>query len=189
MFITGVNGDGTGDGYAPNGSNGTLGSVLPGQNLGSFDRGVNASNINSVINSYNTKYAGQPTPSGQVLINQLGFTQADLTALGAVMPTLPTAPAGQANNGWLRDLDLNLSWTYKIVERLEIQPGVSFFNIPNFSNFDGPKNTLNGILDGSPGSVNGTAGMQPVNYRIGLGSGVFGVGAPRVAEFSLKLNF
>ncbi len=189
MFITGINGDGTGDGYATNGSNGTLGSILPGQNLGSFDRGVNASNINGVINAYNSKYAGQPTPSGQVLINQLGFTQADLTGLGAVMPTLQDAPAGQANNGWLRDLDLNLSWTYKIVERLEIQPGISFFNIPNFSNFDGPKNTLNGILDGSSGSVNGTSGTQPVNYRIGLGSGVFGVGAPRVAEFSLKLNF
>lgn len=35
MFVTGVNGDGSGDGYAPNGSNGTLGSVLPGTNLGS----------------------------------------------------------------------------------------------------------------------------------------------------------
>ena len=189
MFVTGSNGDGQGDGYAANGSNGTLGSILPGQNLGSFDRGVNASNINNVINGYNSKYAGQPTPSGQALVAAGLFSSSQLTQLGAVMPTLPTAPAGQADNGWLKDLDLNFAWTYKIAERLELTPGVSFFNVFNFANFDGPKNTLSGILSGAPGTVNGTPGTQPVNYRIGLGSGVFGVGAPRVTEFTLKFSF
>ena len=101
----------------------------------------------------------------------------------------PTAPAGQADNGWLKDLDLNFAWTYKIAERVELTPGISFFNVFNFANFDGPKNTLSGILNGAPGTVNGTAGTQPVNYRIGLGSGVFGVGAPRVTEFTLKFSF
>ncbi|MGC2150534.1 MAG: hypothetical protein WA618_00710, partial [Terriglobales bacterium] len=189
MFVTGSNGDGQGDGYAANGSNGTLGSILPGQNLGSFDRGVNASNINNVINGYNSKYAGQPTPSGQALVAAGLFSSSQLTQLGAVMPTLPTAPAGQADNGWLKDLDLNFAWTYKIAERVELTPGISFFNVFNFANFDGPKNTLSGILNGAPGTVNGTAGTQPVNYRIGLGSGVFGVGAPRVTEFTLKFSF
>jgi hypothetical protein len=189
MFVTGANGDGTGDGYAANGSNGTLGSILPGQNLGSFDRGVNASNINNVINGYNSKYAGQPTPGGQALMAAGFFNAGQLTQLGAVMPTLPAAPAGEADNGWLKDLDLNFAWTYKIAERLELTPGVSFFNVFNFANFDGPKNTLSGILSGAPGTVNGTSGTQPVNYRIGLGSGVFGVGAPRVTEFSLKFSF
>jgi hypothetical protein len=37
--------------------------------------------------------------------------------------------------------------------------------------------------------VNGTAGEQPNNLRVGLGSGVFGLGAPRVLEFSLKFSF
>jgi hemolysin activation/secretion protein len=105
------------------------------------------------------------------------------------MPTLPAAPAGEADNGWLKDLDLNFAWTYKIAERFELTPGVSFFNVFNFANFDGPKNTLSGILNGASGTVNGTSGTQPVNYRIGLGSGVFGVGAPRVTEFSLKFSF
>jgi Carboxypeptidase regulatory-like domain len=189
MFVTGANGDGQGDGYAANGSNGTLGSILPGQNLGSFDRGVNASNINGVINNYNQKYAGQPTPSGQALVAAGLFSSSQLTQLGAVMPVLPTAPAGEADNGWLKDLDMNLAWTYKIAERFELTPGVSFFNVFNFANFDGPKNTLSGILNGASGTVNGTSGTQPVNYRIGLGSGVFGVGAPRVTEFSLKFSF
>ncbi|MGA7928716.1 MAG: hypothetical protein WCA20_22315, partial [Candidatus Sulfotelmatobacter sp.] len=200
MFVTGVNGDGTGDGYSANGTNGTLGSILPGTNLGSYGRGVNGSNINNVINNYNQNYAGKPTPSGQVLISQLGFTQTELTELGAVMPMVNSAPANEANNGWLRDFDFSLNWTYKVKERVELQPGVSFFNLMNFANFDPPKNTLSGVLSlmGQPGlpaqtpvvgTVNGTSGEQPASLRVGLGSGVFGVGSPRVIEFNLKINF
>jgi hypothetical protein len=194
MFVTGAYGDGTGDGYAPNGSNGTSGAILPGTNLGSFGRGVNGSDINDVINSYNQNYAGKPTPSGQALISAGLFTAGQLSALGAVMPLVNLAPPNEANNGWMRDLDLNLNWRYKIKERVELQPGVGFFNLTNFANFDPPKNTINGVLSTAgqtpiSGFVNGTAGQQPNNLRVGLGSGVFGTGAPRVLEFSLKLNF
>jgi hypothetical protein len=45
------------------------------------------------------------------------------------------------------------------------------------------------VLNGLPGSANGTPGEQPNANRVGLGSGVFGLGAPRVIEFSLKLSF
>jgi len=94
----------------------------------------------------------------------------------------------------LRDFDTSLNWTYKVKERLELQPGVSFFNVINFANFDTPKNTLSGVLTtaGEPtlaGTVNGTAGRQPNSLRIGLGSGVFGLGSPRVLEFALKITF
>jgi hypothetical protein len=44
-------------------------------------------------------------------------------------------------------------------------------------------------LTGTPGSVNGTAGEQPNGNRLGLGSGVFALGSPRVLEFSLKASF
>ena len=200
MFVTAVNGDGTGDGYAANGTNGTLGSILPGTNLGSYGRGIDGSNINNVIGSYNQNYAGKPTPAGQALISAGLFSSGELSALGGVMPVVNTAPPNQANNSWLRDLDLSLSWVYRFKERLELQPGVSFFNVPNFVNFDPPKNTLSGVLSlagqpglpaqtAVPGTVNGTPGEQPANLRIGLGSGVFGVGSPRVVEFNLKLNF
>ena len=201
IFQYAANGDGTGDGYSSNGSNGAVGTILPGTNIGAFGRSVNASNINGVINAYNSKYAGQPTPAGQTVINVTSsqpfpVAQADLVGLGGVMPTLSTAPAGQANNGWLHDLDLSFAWTYKVAEKVTLEPGISFFNIPNFSNYDGAKNTLSGIMNGSCGSVNGTAGSncpggvhQPASLAVGLGSGVFGVGAPRTIEFSLKLNF
>jgi hypothetical protein len=122
------------------------------------------------------------------------FTPAQLTALGAVMPQVSPAPANQAGDSWLRALDFSLNWTYKVKERVAIQPGVTFFNVMNFVNFDAPKNTLSGVLStvGTPASVgtaNGTPGEQPNNLRIGLGSGVFGLGSPRVIEFNLKLSF
>ncbi|MGB7131689.1 MAG: carboxypeptidase regulatory-like domain-containing protein [Candidatus Sulfotelmatobacter sp.] len=187
IFVTDITGDGTGDGsYA---SNGGYGDVLPGTNVGSFEHGVSASNINKVISNYNTQYAGTTTPAGQVLINNGLFTLGQLTALGGVQQTVPLAPTNEANMGWLHALDMSLNWIYKMREDLVIQPGVSFFNVLNFANFDGPANPLSGVLDGSPGSVNGTAGEQPASNRLGLGSGVFALGSPRVIEFSLKLSF
>jgi len=193
IFVTGLNGDGTGDGYLANGSNGPLGTILPGTKLGSYGRGLDGSNINNLISSFNTKYAGQPTPAGQVLLNSGLFvqngTRNDLTSLGGVIESIAAAPANEANNGWLRDMDLSLNWTYKIKEYVSLQPGVSFFNLLNFVNYDPPKNTLSGVLSGLPGSVNDTSGQQPNFLRTGVGSGVFSLGAPRTMEFSLKIIF
>jgi hypothetical protein len=90
---------------------------------------------------------------------------------------------------WLRAFDVSLNWVYKFKERFQVQPGVSFFNVMNFSNFDGPANPLSGALSGTSGSLNGTSGEQPSSNRLGLGSGVFALGSPRALEFSLKLSF
>ncbi|MFZ0286580.1 MAG: carboxypeptidase regulatory-like domain-containing protein [Terriglobales bacterium] len=187
IFQTDLTGDGTGDGSVA--SNGGTGDVLPGTNIGSFGRGVKASNLNDYITAYNGNFAGQPTPAGQVLIANGLFTLGQLQSLGGVQPLVPLAPANEANMDWLRAVDLSLTWTYKIKERFEIHPGVSFFNVMNFANFDGPSNPLSGVLSGTPGSVNGTSGQQPNSNRLGLGSGVFALGAPRAIEFSLKATF
>ena len=194
IFVTDVLGAGTGDGNDANGSNGPLGSLLPGTNFGSFGRSVNPGNINKVISNYNNTYAGNPTPAGQALITAGLFTQGQLVALGGVMPQVSPAPANEAGNAWLRDFDLNFGWTYKIKEKVELEPGVGFFNVMNFVNFDGTKNTLSGVLslaNQTPvvGTANGTPGEQPASNRIGTGSGVFGLGSPRVVEFTLKLSF
>jgi len=194
IFQTAFNGDGMGDGALANGTNGTLGDILPGTNLGSYGRGVNPGNLNTVISNYNHNFAGQPTPAGQVLISQGLFNLGQLQSLGGVMPAVSPAPANQASDGWLRDMDFSLNWTYKVKEHVQLQPGVSFFNIMNFVNFDPPKNTLGGVLSlagTTPvvGTANGTPGQQPNSLRYGLGSGVFGLGSPRVLEFSLKLAF
>jgi hypothetical protein len=110
------------------------------------------------------------------------------------MPTVNAAPLNEANNGWLRDFDTSLNWTYEVKERLEVQPGVSFFNLMNFANFDADKNTLSGVLSTAGqtpvvGTVNGTSGEQPNSFRVGLGSGVFGLGSQRVLKFALKITF
>jgi Carboxypeptidase regulatory-like domain len=194
IFVTDAYGDGTGDGNLANGSNGALGSVLPGTNVGSFGRDVSPGDINKVINSYNANFAGKPTPAGQALINAGLFTQTQLVQLGAVMPQINPAPPGQVGNGWLHAMDMSLNWVYRFKERVQFQPGVSFFNLFNFANYDPPKNTMSGVLSTvgtTPvlGSANGTPGKQPDSLRVGLGSGVFGLGSPRVIEFNVKLTF
>jgi hypothetical protein len=187
IFVTDVTGDGTGDGsFAVNGGGG---DVLPGTNVGSFGRGVNASNINTKIQNYNQNFANQPTPAGQQLLTNGLFTLGQLQSLGGVQQSIPLAPQNEADMAWLRAFDLSLNWIYKVRERVEIQPGVSLFNLMNFSNFDGPNNPLSGALTATPGSVNGTPGEQPNSNRLGLGSGVFALGSPRVIEFSLKMSF
>jgi hypothetical protein len=68
-----------------------------------------------------------------------------------------------------------------------IAPRVAFFNILNFANFG----ALSG-LTAAGGAINGTvegtnAGSNTV--RIGRGTGVFAVGAPRETEFGLRIDF
>jgi hypothetical protein len=48
---------------------------------------------------------------------------------------------------------------------------------------------LLGVLNGSVGTLNGTTTSERVTNRIGPGSGVFSLGAPRQIQFGLKLTF
>ena len=202
IFQTDVTGDGTGDGGV---SNRGIGDLLPGTNVGGFGRSFGVSGLNQLINNFNTKMVGQPTPAGQVLITNGLFTLNELQGLGGVMGgTTPSAtaafgplqpaPAGAIGQAWLRTFDASLSWGYKIKERVEIRPAVSFFNVFNFSNFDGPAIPFSNILNGNVGSPNGTTsalehGGAGNSLRLGLGSGVNALGAPRAVEFQLKLKF
>jgi hypothetical protein len=168
---------------------GTVQDPLPGTTFGNFDRGIDAGNINNVINHYNSTIAGQPTPAGQVLINNGLFTLAQLQALGAVAPRIPLAPKGQVDLAWLRAFDLKLAWTHVFKEKLTIEPSVGLYNLLNFANFDLPGNTMTGQLLGSAGSVDGTVYSDHNLNRVGVGSGVFALGSPRQLEFGLKISF
>jgi hypothetical protein len=195
LFQTDITGDGTGDGTF--GSNGGLGDLLPGTNIGGFGRSFGVNGLNQKISSFNSTMVGQATPAGQVLISNGLFTLAQLQELGGAIggqstggfTGLPLAPAGAIGQAWLKTFDLSLSWAYKVRDRLELRPGISIFNLFNFANFDGPAAPFSSILDGTPGSPNGTTNPQPNDLRLGLGSGVNALGSPRVVEFSLKLNF
>jgi len=168
---------------------GTTQNPVPGTHVGEFDRGINTGNINRVIDNYNKTVAGNPTPAGQVLIQEGLMTSAQLTGLGAVAPALPEAPANQLNLRWLRVFDTTLSWTYSVHERVTIKPSVGFYNLFNFANFDLPTSIMSGLLTGTAGTINGTDPLAHNTNRVGVGTGVFTLGSPREIEFSLKIAF
>ena len=168
---------------------GTTQDPVPGTCVGEFDRGISAGSINRVIYNYNNTVAGNPTAAGQVLIQQGLMTSAQLTALGAIAPALPEAPANQVNLGWLRVFDTTLSWTYSVHERVTIKPSVGFYNLFNFANFDLPTSIMSGLLTGTAGTINGTDPLAHNTNRVGVGTGVFTLGSPREIEFSLKIAF
>jgi hypothetical protein len=189
IFTTDVTGDGTGDGTAV--SNGGVGDLVPGTRLGGGGGYSSGGSINKLIDAYNSTYAGRLTPAGVALVGAGVVTGAQMVSLGGVMQPLQNAPNGQVGMGWLRTMDLKLGWAYKVRETVTIEPMVAVFNVFNFANFDSPANHLSGILDRSVGSANGTTAAQRSqgNTRTGLGTGVFGLAAPRQLEFGLKITF
>jgi hypothetical protein len=168
---------------------GTTQDPIPGTHVGSFDRGIKAANINSVISNYNQVYAGHPTPAGNTLIANGLMTASQLNALGGVAPFVPLAPPGQVDLGWMHALDATISWNYAITERFQIQPSVGIYNLPNFANFDLPESMLSGLLSGGVGSINGTNSAGHFANRVGVGTGVYALGQPRVIEWGLKVMF
>ena len=197
IFQTDITGDGTGDGSI--GSNGGAGDLLPGSNVGGFGRSFGVSGLNKLISNFNSNMVGQATPAGQYLISQGYFSLTQLQELGGVIGgstpapgstfgPLQMAPPGAIGQAWLRTFDFGVNWGYKFKERYELRPGITIFNVFNFANFDGPGAPFSNILDGSQGSPNGTT-SQPNSLRLGLGSGVNALGAPRAIEFELTFKF
>ncbi len=87
--------------------------------------------------------------------------------------------------------DVRLGWSIRPIhkwERFRVEPQVAFYNIFNRQNFNGPDGLLAGTLDGAANSINGTTRGDRTKL-IGLGSGVFALGAPRSLEFGFKVDF
>jgi hypothetical protein len=170
---------------------------LPGTKNGAFGRSLDVNGLNSAISNYNGTIGGQPTPAGQLLVGTGMFTAGQLSDLGLVAPLLSTAPPNQLPFTWVRALDFKLAWEGKFKERFTVEPSFGFYNIFNFSNFDLPPGTMTGWLTQGSNSINSTAkgfsqasqSVQSDAYRVGVGTGVFGLGGPRVLEFGLKLSF
>ena len=168
---------------------GVVQDPMPGTHVGNFDRGIDAGQLNGIINRYNALYANNPTPAGQVLINHGLFTLAQLRAIQAVAPTVPLAPPGAVNLAWLRAFDAKVTWRHTFHDRFTVEPSVGFYNLFNFTNFDLPSATIDGILTGGAGNINGTNANAHNVTRVGVGTGVYALGAPRQIEFGLTASF
>jgi len=188
IFLSDVTGDGT------------VGDIVPGSNVGSFGRGITASNLNNFINSYNSTAAGKLTPAGQALVTAGLFTQGQLTSLGAVTPSLALAPAGEVGVSPIFTFDAHVSWEIRLSkllhalpERVILEPQIALFNVFNYQNHDPFGNELSGVLTGSVGSANGTTAHGPLGrtnlVTPGSASGVNWYAVPRQAEFGVKLSF
>jgi hypothetical protein len=87
---------------------GTVQDPIPGTHVGSFERGINGSNINRVLTNYNNTVALKLSPAGQVLLKNGLFSAAQLgvgdalcynnpnnlpvNSLCAISPPVPLAP-------------------------------------------------------------------------------------------------
>jgi hypothetical protein len=188
-----VTGNGAGEIFSTDfNGDGTVGDPIPGTKQGAFMRSVSLGDLPNVVNNYNNTVANNATPAGNVLINNGLFTLAQLQALGGVAPALSPVVPGEVGLTWLKTFDMSLTWVGKVnikEHELSIQPSVSAYNLFNFANFNIPGNVLSGILTGGAGSLNGTTYAGADSVRVGVGTGVFALGAPRTIEFGLKLVF
>src|SRR6202789_661321 len=188
-----VTGNGAGEIFATDfNGDGTTGDPIPGTKQGSFMRGVSLGDLPNVVNNYNNTVANNPTPAGTVLINNGLFTASQLQALGGVAPALSPVVPGEVGLTWLKTFDASLTWIGKVNVRereLSFEPSVSFYNLFNFANFNIPGNVLSGILTGGAGSLHRTPYADANSVRVGVGTGVFALGAPRTIEFGMKLTF
>ncbi len=175
---------------------GSYSDPLPGTTNGSFMRDFSVGGLNTAISKYNTTTAGQPTPAGQLLENSGAFgspseSLAVMQIIGAVAPQVSTASNSQLVFPWLKATDFRISWRHVFAERFTVEPNVGFYNALNFGNSNLPPGAISGWLNEGAGSINSvvanTAGATP--FRVGAGTGVFGLGAPRTIEWGLRLSF
>lgn len=179
---------------------GQTGDLMPGTKPGAYMRQYGPNDLNKLIAKYNSTYAGQPTPAGQTLIDNNIFTGTQLTELGAVMPTLDSAPSHAFPNSPLRTMDASLRYPIHfkwLPESVNIMPAISMYNVLNMGNFGGPAGAILTPADNGLGITN-------VNSPYGTGSTAFDIkntertprrtgtydqGAPRETEFQLTINF
>ena len=178
---------------------GTVGDLLPATIIGSTGKYSN-SNLTKAIAYYNTNYAGKLTPAGQDLVASGLFSGQQLVALGAYSPLIQALPGHAAKATWLKTMDLRLSRSFQVGERVKLEPNVSVFNIFNWANFGGAGNQLSGLLNGAPGSSlnNASSGGYCGNSttfctsrldRVLAGSGTYANGAPRQMELGVRITF
>ena len=70
-----------------------------------------------------------------------------------------------------------------------MKKSAGFYNLFNLANFDLPGTMLNGLLTGAAGQINGTTPTGHKVDRVGVGTGVYSLGAPRQLDVGLRIIF
>ena len=179
---------------------GTVGDLLPGTFIGSTGK-YSTSNLTQAIKFYNNTFEGKLTPAGNVLMTSGLFGGDQLVKLGAYAPAVQGLPGHAATAAWLKTMDLRLSRSFQVGERVKLEPNFSVFNVFNWANFGGAGNQLSGVLNGAPGSSlnnassgGGYCGSSTTFCtsrldRVLAGSGTYANGAPRQMEFGVRITF
>lgn len=179
---------------------GTFGDVVPGTNLGSFNRSLSSpAKLQGLVNNYNAKYANSMTPAAEALVNAGLMNPADAQMLGLVMPYIQdTISPQQIKPDSFLNSDLRISRSVKITEKFTITPMVEIFNVFNIANYDPPGDVMTGQLDtaytppdgslGAPGSIANTLPGTSVR-KFGLNTGTFAEGIPRAFQFGIRFSF
>ncbi|HQR35904.1 MAG TPA: carboxypeptidase regulatory-like domain-containing protein [Blastocatellia bacterium] len=121
---TDLNGDGTG------------GDLLPGLQWNQGNRGINESELRTLVDNYNKLYAGKPTPRG------------------GVAPIL-TLPSDYQFGDFFQTHDVRLSKEFKLTEKVKLELIGEVFNLFNISNLTGYGQSV----DANFGKPSGKAGQ------------------------------
>ncbi len=140
--------------------------------------------LNQIITSFNSTYAGTLTPHGQRLVAAGLFTEAQLVALGATTKAITPVPE---NNPWpfqgRFNADVRVTRPIKFKERVSVEPYLEVFNLFNNT----PKGTYGGLRHRVFGSVNYPYTQAELGDLDGQVRGL--IQPPRQAQFGVRLTF
>jgi hypothetical protein len=145
IFTTDLNGDG-GAGTS------ARGDKLPGTQIGDFGSNIGSwGELNRIISTFNSTYAGTITPHGQRLLQAGLVTEAQLRSLRGFVKSIPLVPE---SNPWpfqgRFSTDLRVTRAIRIKERISIEPYLEVFNLFNNT----PKGTYGGLNQNVFGNLN-----------------------------------
>jgi hypothetical protein len=182
---------------------GTFVYRLPGTGVSSFGYNMNADDIRSLVQKYNSTIPAAPT----ILLPNLTAAQRD--AIGTQLPYV-ILPEKFSNSDSFLTHDLRVTRNIPFGEKVKLQliaEGFNIFNIANLTGFSGTLNALGratSATGGVPTLPNGTRTDQNLDCSgpraafvcgitfgqpTGRFSPIFGSGGPRAFQLAARLNF
>ena len=163
---------------------GTFVFLLPGTEINSFGRGMNANDIRRLVDAYN---ASVPAPANTPLA-QIGRDKRD--AIGAAYPFIVLPDKFQSGDSFIAH-DVRVTRIISITEKVKLNLIAEGFNVLNIANLGGYSGSLASAAYIRPtataaGRPNPTNVFGQPTSRV---SPIFGTGGPRAFQFAARLSF